>query len=46
MDVLAQWAEHDPTLADWLAVELRRLTADPRKSVAKRATKHLSKLTG
>ena len=41
MDVLAEWAEHDPALAAWLVGELGRLAGDPRKSVARRAAKHL-----
>jgi HEAT repeat protein len=46
MDVLGEWAEHDPALAEWLTRELQRLRGDARKSVAKRAAKHLSELTG
>ena len=45
MDVLAEWAADDPVLADWLIPELKRLLADPRKSVAKRASKRLAEPT-
>lgn len=44
MDVLAAWAEDDPSLARWLSPELKRLRQDPRKSVAKRAAKRLAAL--
>jgi hypothetical protein len=43
MDVLAEWAADDAALDDWLIPELERLRADPRKSVAKRAAKHLAR---
>lgn len=46
MDVLAEWAAHDAALAGSLIPELERLRLDPRKSVAKRASKRLSELTG
>lgn len=42
MDVLAQWAHHDPPLVGWLMPELERLRQDDRRSVAKRAAKHLA----
>ena len=45
MDVLAAWAADDPALADWLIPVLERLRGDPRKSVAKRAARHLSAAT-
>lgn len=44
MDVLTEWAHHDPPLTGWLKPELERLRQDERKSVAKRATKHLAEL--
>jgi hypothetical protein len=44
MDVLTEWAQHDPPLADWLTPELERLCRDDRKSVAKRAAKCLTEL--
>lgn len=44
MDVLAEWAVHDPALARWLHPELERLCDDPRKSVARRAEKRLAEL--
>ena len=44
MDVLAEWARHDPSLAAWLMPELERLRQDKRKSVAKRASKRLAGL--
>lgn len=44
MDVLADWAEGDRALAAWLRGELERLSRDARKSVAKRASRHLSDL--
>lgn len=45
MDVLTQWADRDPQLAIWLMPELERLGQDRRKSVAKRAVKHLTELS-
>lgn len=44
MDVLTEWAHHDPPLIGWLTPELERLRQDHRKSVAKRAAKHLAEL--
>ncbi len=46
MDVLADQAQSDPQLADWLTPQLARLRRDPRKSVAKRAEKRLADLAG
>lgn len=46
MDVLTAWATQDQALATWLIRELGRLRGDERKSVAKRATRRLSELTG
>jgi hypothetical protein len=50
MQVLHEWslddrALDDRALADWLTPHLDRLTNDPRKSVAARATKLLAKST-
>ena len=45
MDVLADWANSDAALANWLAPNLNRLRHDKRKSVAKRASKRLAELT-
>ncbi len=44
MDVLTDWANHDPWLAGWLTPELERLRQDHRKSVALRAAKRLAEL--
>lgn len=44
MDVLTQWACHQPRLASWLTPELERLCQDHRKSVATRAAKRLAEL--
>jgi len=44
MDALAEWAKGDPALETWLRGELERLSRDRRKSVAKRASKHLADL--
>ena len=44
MDALAAWADRDTPLADWLAPELERLRQDERKSVSRRASKHLAEL--
>ena len=44
MDVLTEWAHHDPLLTDWLGPELDRLGKDNRKSVARRATKRRAQL--
>ncbi|MEM7644543.1 MAG: hypothetical protein AAF366_18760 [Pseudomonadota bacterium] len=37
MGTLARWAETDPDLGRWLAPHQARLSADPRKSVARAA---------
>lgn len=44
MDVLTEWAYQQPQLFSWLTPELERLCQDDRKSVAKRASKHLAEL--
>ncbi|MFK7898871.1 MAG: hypothetical protein AB8G23_23780 [Myxococcota bacterium] len=44
MQVLFDWRDEVKALSDWLAPELRRLSKDPRKSVAKRAKKLLDQL--
>ena len=44
MDVLTEWAHHDPSLAGWLMPVLERLRRDDRKSVARRAEKRLADL--
>ncbi len=44
VDVLADWARCDPALAAWLTAPLERLRRDPRRSVAKRASKRLAEL--
>ena len=41
MQTLADWAIGDPALRQWLVPQLARLTTDPRKSVARRATRLL-----
>lgn len=46
MQVLADWSKSDPELQKWLLPHLERLSTDGRKSVAKRATKLLAKLSG
>ena len=46
MDALAESAESDPALAEWLRGELEALSRDRRKAVAKRASKHLANLPG
>lgn len=45
MDVLATWARNDPALSAWLRPHLERLRLDARKSVSKRADKHLAAMT-
>lgn len=45
MQVLTEWARNDETLRAWLLPHLVRLQDDPRKSVAKRATKYHAALT-
>lgn len=42
MQVLHEWSLDDAELADWLTPHLERLTHEPRKSVAARATKLLA----
>lgn len=42
MQTLADWSATDDELQQWLLPHLQRLAADPRKSVAKRATKLLA----
>ncbi len=44
MDTLVDWAADDKKLTSWLRPHLKRLTADKRKSVSKRAAKHLANL--
>lgn len=44
MDVLTDWAHHDPLLTGWLTPELERLRQDHRSSVAKRAAQRLAEL--
>jgi HEAT repeat protein len=44
MGVLTDWGQSERPLARWLVRELKRLRTDPRKSVAKRATKSLGDL--
>ena len=45
MQVLGDWSKKDPELAAWLKPHLERLSGDERKSVAKRATKLLAKMS-
>jgi hypothetical protein len=45
MQVLHDWSLDNPELARWLAPQLERLTAEPRTSVAKRATRLLAKMS-
>ena len=44
MKTLAQWADTDKRLANWLLPHLQRLADDPRKSVSNRARKLLAAL--
>ncbi|MEL7011720.1 MAG: hypothetical protein AAFO72_00410 [Pseudomonadota bacterium] len=44
MDTLLKWVDAEDGLADWMAPHLERLANDPRKSVAKRASKGLAAL--
>ena len=46
IETLGTWAQRDAALAEWLHPHLRRLTQDPRKSVAKGAAKKLKLLYG
>lgn len=43
MQVLHEWSVEDRALAEWLTPHLERLTREPRKSVAARAAKLLTK---
>lgn len=43
MQVLAEWAEEDPDLREWLLPHLERFTQSPRKSVSGRARKLLAR---
>jgi len=42
MQQLFAWSRDDPALAAWLAPQLTRLAGDPRRSVARRATRLLT----
>lgn len=42
MRTLAIWAQNDTDLKSWFLPQLKRLAADPRKSVSKRAAKLLA----
>lgn len=42
MEALLHWAREDDELTRWLRPQLERLAQDPRKSVAKRATKYIA----
>lgn len=44
METLLHWSKDDAKLARWLRPEFERLALDPRKSVAKRATKYTAAL--
>ncbi len=44
IEYLTRLAHENTSLCDWLRPHLERLSSDPRKSVAKRATKALSSL--
>ncbi|MEM6590148.1 MAG: hypothetical protein AAF641_17010 [Pseudomonadota bacterium] len=44
MDTLLKWVDAEEGLSEWIAPHLARLANDPRKSVAKRASKGLSAL--
>jgi hypothetical protein len=44
MQVLGAWADDEPQLAEWLLPHARRLTGDPRSSVAKNARKLVERL--
>lgn len=45
MQTLAEWAETDPALREWLLPHLDRLSQDGRKSVAKTAKRMIAALT-
>ena len=45
METLANWAKSDSDLKKWLVPNLERLAKDERKSVSKRATKLLTKIS-
>ncbi|XLS27800.1 hypothetical protein ACJD0Z_11400 [Flavobacteriaceae bacterium M23B6Z8] len=44
MDTLVKWAKKDEDLQAWLPSHLKRLTTDPRKSVASKAQKSITAL--
>ncbi|MEM9326413.1 MAG: hypothetical protein AAGA85_12175 [Bacteroidota bacterium] len=44
MGTLGEWSQDDMALAQWLVPHLERLREDPRKSVARRASKLLGQL--
>ncbi len=44
MQTLAGWAQSDKRLTKWMIPHLQRLAEDPRKSVAKKASKSLAML--
>ena len=44
IETLAHWARNDDRLQVWLRPHLERQSVDPRKSVARRALKHLKTL--
>ena len=46
IETLATWSQTDPSLEAWLRPHLERLSKDPRKSVSKRASKHLRASSG
>ncbi|MGF1507515.1 MAG: hypothetical protein ACFB51_20680 [Anaerolineae bacterium] len=45
MQTLGAWAQQDGELRDWLRPHLERLSADSRKSVARKAARLLDRLT-
>ena len=45
METLGQWSKKDNSLKEWMLPQLKRLSQDPRKTVAKRATKFLNQFT-
>lgn len=46
MQTLAEWAKDDAELTTWLEPQLKKLTTDPRKSVAGRAAKLYKQVYG
>jgi hypothetical protein len=44
LETLARWAKKDENLKDWLMPHLNRLSNEPRKSIANKASKWLGKL--